>query len=118
MQIHELKFRGKELCDAVYSGYKRFEIRYNDRNYKSGDIIKPIPLDDDLHPMEHPISDATYFITYISKGPTFGIPEGWCVFGIEEATSHNRRTYCFAKGLYAGIMLIIVIAVCLFCILH
>ena len=82
MTIHKLKFKGEALCDAVYEGRKPFEIRFNDRNYEVGDLIYPIPLDNDLNPIEHPIAKCIYKITFVIKD-TPELAPGYCVFGIE-----------------------------------
>lgn len=79
MKTHELKYKGKDLCDAVYEGRKTYEIRKNDRNYEVGDVILPIPIDKDLNPIDHPISKCIYEITFISEGYP-GVETGYCVF--------------------------------------
>ena len=37
-KLHYLKIL-EEFADAVLTGDKTFELRYNDRNYKTGDLI-------------------------------------------------------------------------------
>ena len=37
-KIHKLKTR-PDYFNAVFDGRKKFELRYNDRNFKVGDII-------------------------------------------------------------------------------
>lgn len=81
-QIHKLKFRGIELCDAVCSGQKTHEIRWNDRNYKTGNIVEPIAMSDNLTPIDHPINKKRYCIGHVSTGT--GIVDGYCVFSIHE----------------------------------
>lgn len=81
--IHEIKFKGKDLCDAVYSGEKTYEIRLNDRDYKVGDIIAPISIDNTLNRIYHPIDDVRYVITYISYSFPGVIQNGYCVFGMK-----------------------------------
>ena len=39
MKTHNLKLR-MDFCDDVLRGKKTFEIRYNDRGYQVGDLIK------------------------------------------------------------------------------
>lgn len=39
MVTHTLKLN-EEFADAVYSGDKNFEIRYNDRGFQKGDEVK------------------------------------------------------------------------------
>ncbi len=36
MKLHKLKLN-IEFCDAVFSGKKAFEVRFNDRGYQTGD---------------------------------------------------------------------------------
>lgn len=91
MKEHTIKFRGKQICDDVYSGLKKFEYRYNDRGYRAGDIIHPIPLDDNGQEFEHPLSTVTYKILYILYGPSFGIPDGYCVFTIEDVNAPGNK---------------------------
>lgn len=81
-RVHRLKFKGIELCDAVCSGQKTHEIRWNDRNYKTGDIIEPIAMSDNLIPIDHPINKKRYCIGHVSTGT--GIVDGYCVFSIHE----------------------------------
>lgn len=82
MKEHRLKFKNKELCDAVYTGRKPFEIRLNDRDYQVGDVIIPIAVDDDGQPVDHPINNVRYRITYVTDWEGV-IAEGYCVFGIK-----------------------------------
>lgn len=63
------------FCDLVYSGVKTFEVRRNDRNYQIGDLIC-------FQPVEHPVNDKIYEITYVLSG--WGIQEGFVVFAIKE----------------------------------
>lgn len=39
MKTHNLKLN-IEFCEDVLRGKKTFEIRYNDRGYQTGDLIK------------------------------------------------------------------------------
>lgn len=79
---HELKL-DIGFCDLVYTGVKTFEVRRNDRDYKIGDLVKFNPVGVLFQPVEHPIKDKVYKITYILEG--WGVQEGFCVFAIEEA---------------------------------
>ncbi len=79
MTTHRIKFKGRDLCDAVYARRKVHEIRLNDRNYQEGDFIEPIALDDDLNPIEHLINNVTYKVGFVSTGRP-GIEDGYCVF--------------------------------------
>ncbi|MCO6547638.1 MAG: DUF3850 domain-containing protein [Gilliamella sp.] len=45
MTTHELKIKSEYFIDVV-KGIKKAEIRYNDRNYKVGDILKVHEIDE------------------------------------------------------------------------
>lgn len=77
---HEIKLL-YEYCDAVLSGEKNFEVRYNDRGYQKGDRIKFKPIKNHIT-TQHPIKDKIYEITYVLNG--WGIKENWVAFGIKE----------------------------------
>ena len=85
---HNIKLEIK-FCDAVLNGKKTFEVRKNDRNYKRGDLIKFVPVTSGFHiPLEHPIMNKTYEITYVLSG--WGIEKGFCVFSIKKHRSSLR----------------------------
>lgn len=91
MREHTIKFKGKQTCDDVYSGLKKFEYRLNDRDYRVGDLIHPIPLDENDQEFEHPLRGVTLKVLYILYGPSFGIPEGYCIFTIEDVNKCSKR---------------------------
>lgn len=91
MKEHNLKFKGKWLCDVVYERLKTCEIRKNDRDYHVGDLIHPIAIDDDYIPFEHPINDVTYQITYIAYGAGDLIKRGYCVFSMRPVPGTDCR---------------------------
>ena len=79
---HKIKIE-KPYADAVLSGDKTFEVRYDDRGYQKGDEIEFTVIDPkDDNPINHPLDDRIFYITYVLHG--WGIKEGWCVFGIKE----------------------------------
>lgn len=79
--IHRLKIE-EPYANAVVSGDKNFEVRYDDRGYQKGDIVRFQTVNDKGESVDHMINGAEYIITYALHG--FGIKEGWCVFGIKE----------------------------------
>lgn len=79
MQTHKIKLR-KEFCNAVYEGYKNFEIRYNDRGYQKGDIVNFIPVDETGVEIYHAVKEVIYRITYVMNG--WGLQDNYVVFGI------------------------------------
>lgn len=87
MSEHAIKIKEKYF-KAVLSGEKTFEIRKNDRDYKVGDIIRFVPVDDECG-MIIPHEPNTYKITYVFHGGEYGLEEGYCVFGIAKDDFFN-----------------------------
>lgn len=85
--MHRLKFAGADLCDAVYEGRKPFEIRFNDRDYRSGDFIQPVSIDENGDRINHPIDNVKYVITFICYEWHVALKDGYCVFGIKQVDS-------------------------------
>lgn len=78
--IHKIKLQN-EFADAVLSGDKCFEIRYNDRGYQKGDYVKFKVMDGNFEVL-HPLNERTFEITYVING--WGIKEDYVAFGIRE----------------------------------
>lgn len=72
----------KGFADAVMSGEKNFEVRYNDRGYQKGDKVKFKVMDGSISSY-HPLNERTFEITYVLNG--WGIKEDYVVFGIKKA---------------------------------
>ena len=82
MQTHKIKLN-KNYADAVLSGEKNFEVRYNDRGYQKGDIIQFIIVDELGEPhIPHELENHRFEITYLIHG--YGLEHDWCAFGIKE----------------------------------
>ena len=83
MKIHEVKL-AKEYTEAVLSGEKNFEVRYNDRGYQKGDCLKFIVVEGALAltAISQPFKDKLYEITYVHSG--LGLKENYVVLGIKE----------------------------------
>lgn len=79
--IHELKIQ-EEFADAVYVGDKTFELRYNDRGYQKGDLIKFQAIDDCKSRTYHPINNLLYEITYVING--WGLKEEYVALAFRE----------------------------------
>lgn len=87
--VHELK-TAPEYFQGVYDETKLFEIRYNDRDYKVGDI---------LHLREYVVGTNTYtgrsclrevlYVFEAGEATTFGILPGWCVMAIKPVTKEH-----------------------------
>lgn len=70
---------------AIRKGIKTHEFRENDRNFQEGDSV-------DLHewmPKKKQFTGdiLTVKVTYITRGPAFGIPKGYCVMSVKRVSS-------------------------------
>ena len=80
-KTHNIKLK-EMYADAVLRKEKTFEIRYNDRNYKEGDIVIFQVVDDDnREPIDHPLNGKEFVITYMLRD--FGLQEDMVAFGIK-----------------------------------
>ena len=77
--IHELK-TWPEYFMAIARGYKTFEIRKNDRGFKTGDILWLKKYDPQVGYMGMGLQKRVDYILY---GPAFGIEEGYCVMSLK-----------------------------------
>ena len=79
MKIHELKIL-PEYYDAVRCGDKRFEIRKNDRDYHTGDILRLKEWDGKQYTGEELDSVVRYIYHGIDE---YGLAEGYCIMSID-----------------------------------
>ena len=83
--LYMLKIQ-KQFADDILEGKKTFEIRYDERPYKVGDLInfnKVLDSNGDL--VDHEISNRLYRINYLltAKQVPGGLEEDYVIFGIE-----------------------------------
>jgi len=77
---------------AIQRGEKRFEVRFNDRNFKEGDTLELCEWDN----IKKRFTDAPPLfvkVTYIMNGGKFGIEDGYVVMAIEPCRTcdHNAN---------------------------
>ncbi len=75
-RIHDLKVWSFEF-EEIESGRKTFEFRKDDRGYAVGDLLRLREWKPIGH--EYGGGELTKLVTYILRGPQFGVPEGYCV---------------------------------------
>ena len=84
---HELK-TDPQVFDDVVKGGKRFEVRKDDRGYEVGDLLK---LRRTRHtgaemakgaPLEYVGPPLWVYVTYILRGPIYGLADGWVIMSI------------------------------------
>ena len=87
MITHELK-TDPAVFDAVCEGRKTFEIRKDDRLFAVGDLLK---LRKTKHsgremaegaPLEYDGPPLYVYVTYILRGPIYGLADGWVIMSI------------------------------------
>ena len=90
MKLHELKIKHEYLIDVAL-GKKTFELRYNDRDYQVGDLIRFIDIGEDdttttKCQYEPNIDENTlYRITYVLKNvEKYGLDKDYCILAIKK----------------------------------
>jgi len=95
---HTLK-TDPEVFDAVRDGLKTFEIRFNDRDFKVGEVLillKTLHTGEEMQSAK--VADIVYpgkplvytgdriyaKISYILKGPIYGLQEGWVILNLSD----------------------------------
>lgn len=81
---HILKL-SEDYIKPVLNREKTFEVRFNDRGFQKGDLIKFTAITRDCRPyIDDELESRTYEITYVHSG--LGLKEGYVVLGIIDAT--------------------------------
>lgn len=81
IKVHKIKL-GIEYADMVLYGYKPFEVRYNDRDYRVGDYVEFQVVDGQGQPIGHNLNGTTWRITYVLEGFK-GLADGYVAFTIQ-----------------------------------
>lgn len=85
---HDLKTI-EPYFDAVDQGWKTFEVRLNDRDFRVDDFVR-LHSCDEAGNLTFPPKSLTRRITYILHGPAFGVSEHHCVLALQEVLSDGR----------------------------
>ncbi len=80
-QSHNLKC-WPESFEPIWDGTKRFEFRKNDRDFNVGDEL--IQREWDPGTSEYTGRVLKVRVTFISKGPQWGIPQGFAAMSISD----------------------------------
>lgn len=78
-RVHTLKI-SDDNWDNIVLGRKKFEVRYNDRNYQLGDNIRFMSADG-LFKRSNAENELFYEIIFVQSG--YGLKEDFVVLGIE-----------------------------------
>lgn len=98
MTIHELKIL-PEYYDAVRCGDKRFEIRKNDRDYHTGDILRLKEWDGKQYTGEELYAVVRYIYHGIDE---YGLAEGYCILSIDTMMHNIPRVTATDNGVAIG----------------
>lgn len=83
---HELKTWGS-LFDDILAGRKTFEVRFNDRDYRVGDILSLMRYDPATESLTYVNAGSAFRIekrvSYVLHGGQFGIKSGFVVMGLQ-----------------------------------
>lgn len=80
-QYHELK-TWPEYYDAILHDFKKFEIRENDRDYKTGDVLLLKKYNPDTK--EYTGEELAVKVTFLLEGGSFGLEEGYVIMSINK----------------------------------
>jgi hypothetical protein len=90
--VHELKTDPVPFRHVV-AGYKTFEYRREDRDYKLGDTLRLREFVADVSDNGKIMETGAYtgrsidaLVTYVTRGGKFGLPRGFCVMAIKVLT--------------------------------
>lgn len=92
MKTHNLKTL-PIYYERVEAGTKPFELRRNDRDFQTGDILNLQRTDDFGNLPQDIIRSIQVEVTYILHGPRFGVEQGYCVMGIKPAKEYPSLTH-------------------------
>ena len=87
MKTHELK-TDPEVFTLAYKGFKKWEIRFNDRGYQPGDIVVEKETEYTCeqmkkgYPLKYTGRELVGDIDYILYGPVYGLTDGWVIMSM------------------------------------
>ncbi len=78
-KVHRIKTWPQHFKEVKF-GKKRFELRKNDRDYKTGDVLELQEFIPEEQIYSGELCHAT--VEYILHGPSFGLEKGHCIMSI------------------------------------
>jgi len=76
------------VFNEVFLGHKTFEIRFDDRGYREGDLLvlrETHYTGEEMRagaPLEYTGRDCARIVTHVLRGPIYGLKEGWVIMSI------------------------------------
>jgi len=88
MKTHNLK-TWPQYFERVLDGSKTFEVRNNDRDFQTGDILILLEYD----PNNNSFTNRTIkkVVSYTLHGGNFGLEHGFVVLGLNNTSNQNER---------------------------
>lgn len=87
---HKLKVQ-LAFFDELVSGKKTFELRKNDRNFSTGDVL--ILEEYDVSAQAYTGRRCQKEVTYLLESiPEFGLMDGFCIMGLKENVTFQQQT--------------------------
>lgn len=91
MNLHRLK-TDPAVFEAVVTGKKTYEIRFDDRGYQVGDVLvlrETAATGEEMKngaPLIYTGREYTDQVSHILRGPCYGLADGWVIlsFGVME----------------------------------
>jgi hypothetical protein len=87
MSAHELKTWPAYFGD-IARGVKTFEVRRDDRDFKTGDVLQLAEYDPHTGYTGRVIARR---VTYLLPGGAFGVQEGYVVMGLAESPDRGEE---------------------------
>lgn len=87
---HTLK-TDPEVYDAVASGAKTFEIRFNDRGFQVGDALllrRTVNTGEEMAagaPLIYSGEEVRRVVSHVFRGPLYGLADGWVILSLAQA---------------------------------
>jgi ASC-1-like (ASCH) protein len=79
MATHELKVWSEYMPDLI-NGKKKFELRFNDRDFKVGDTL--LLRGWDKHTEQYTGVEIERYVYYILHGPAFGLEKNHVIMSL------------------------------------
>lgn len=78
--VHELKTDRDHFQD-IWWNRKTFELRYDDRDYKVGDMLSLKEYNPESETFTGKV--CTRVVSHVLHGPAYGLQEGWVIMSIK-----------------------------------
>jgi hypothetical protein len=82
--------------DAIMSGRKTFEVRYDDRHYQANDVVilreyNPDPMFEGTDQQRYSGREVQFTIGWMLHGEAWGLQDGYCAFSLVDRQEIPRK---------------------------